>query len=93
MTQERTVRFNEAQEFCDKMKITYLELSAKTGANVVNLFENISSIMVMKEKEFDAKRKKKGKIDKTHVTVDKSITIDKTSLFNKKDKNSKTCCN
>ena len=92
MTQERTVRYNEAQEFCEKMKIPYFEVSAKTGSNVVTLFENISSIMVMKEKEFEAKRKKKGKIDKTHVTVNKSITIDKTSLFNENDKNSKTCC-
>ena len=91
--QERTVRFNEISDFCEKLKIPYIEVSAKTGSNVISVFENISSIMVMKEKEFEAKRKKKGKIDKTHVTANKSLTIDKTNLFDNDDlKNSKTCC-
>ncbi len=92
LTRERTVSFNEANEFCENLKIPYFEVSAKTGANVSNMFENLTSILVKKESEIEAKRKKKKKVDKSHVTANKSITLDK-NCYDKDDiKKSKMCC-
>lgn len=93
LTEERKVKFFEANEFCDKFKIPYVEVSAKTGVNVSNMFENITSIMVQKENELDAKRKKKKKIDKSHVSANKSITLDNKNYYDKDPNHiSKKCC-
>jgi len=93
LTEERKVKFFEANEFCDKFKIPYVEVSAKSGVNVSNMFENITSIMVQKENELDAKRKKKKKIDKSHVSANKSITLDKKNYYDKDSNHiSKKCC-
>jgi GTPase SAR1 family protein len=93
LIEERRVKFIEANEFCDKLKIPYVEVSAKTGVNVSYMFENITSTMVQKENELDAKRKKKKKIDKSHVSANKSITLDKKNYNDKNHSHiSKKCC-
>lgn len=89
---ERAISYYEANEFCEKLKIPYYEVSAKTGSNVTNMFENMTSIMVKKESEIEAKRKNKKKVDKSHVTANKSITMDKNYFDKDDNKNSKNCC-
>ncbi len=93
LLEEKRVKFNEANDFCDKLKIPYIEVSAKTGVNVSNLFENMTSVMVQKESELDAKRKNKKKIDKSHVLANKSMTLDNKNYCDKDNKNiSRKCC-
>jgi Ras-related protein Rab-1A len=87
---DRQVNFNSATEFAKKLNTNYLEVSAKTGFNVALVFEILTKVMVEKEQEFNSKRKKKGKVDKSHVVANKSITLDNFKLEN--EKNSKKCC-
>lgn len=76
MADDRTTSFTDGSNFALKNNLTYIEVSAKTGNNVSLLFENLTRIMVKKEQELDKRRVKKGKIDKSHVTSNKSIQLD-----------------
>jgi small GTP-binding protein len=89
---ERKVLFNEAYNFANKNNLQYIEVSAKTGNNVGLLFENLTKAMVRREKENEKKRKKKGKIDKSHVTANKTVTLDNTMKLEKQHTNNNGCC-
>ncbi len=90
LVEERKTTFNEAYNFASRFNLQYIEVSAKTGNNVGLLFENLTRTMIKKEQELEKKRKKKGKIDKSHVTTNKTITLDNDykPKLDKKDK----CC-
>jgi GTPase SAR1 family protein len=92
LADDRTTTFNEAYNFATKNNVQYLEVSAKTGNNVSLLFESLTKIMVKKEQELEKKRKKKGKIDKTHVTTNKSVTLDNSIGQVKEVKKESKCC-
>lgn len=94
---ERKTSFNEAYNFANKNNLQYLEVSAKTGNNVGILFENLTKVMVRREQDNDKKRKKKGKIDKSHVTANKSITLDNKGMkldgsYNNEKEEGGKCC-
>lgn len=96
LSDERKTSFNEAFNFANKNGLSYMEVSAKTGNNVGLLFENLTKTMVKVEVEKDKLRKKKGKIDKSHVTANKSIQLEHSmKLIDKKEASSKNdsgCC-
>jgi GTPase SAR1 family protein len=91
LADDRTVTFNDAYNFSNKYNIPYLEVSAKTGNNVTMLFENLTRVMVQREQELDKKRKKKGKIDKSHVVANKSITLENGKMEQEINKKNKCC--
>ncbi len=87
---ERRTNFNEAYNFANKHNMQYIEVSAKTGNNIFLLFENLTRTMIKKEQELEKKRKNKGKIDKSHVTANKTITIDND--YKEKSQKKDKCC-
>jgi hypothetical protein len=94
MEDERKTLFSEACNFANKYNFKYIEVSALTGNNVQLLFENLTRIMVKKEIEREKVKKKKGKIDKSHVSA-KSLNITQTKKEQDEgySKNKKgTCC-
>jgi small GTP-binding protein len=92
LIEERKVLFNEAYNFASRNNVQYIEVSAKTGNNVGLLFENLTKSMVKREQENENKRKKKGKIDKSHVTANKSITLDNTMKLEAQQTSNNGCC-
>lgn len=93
LIEERKILFNEAYNFANKHNLQYIEVSAKTGNNVGLLFEHLTKAMVKRENENEKKRKKKGKIDKSHVTANKTITLDNTmKLENENHTSNNGCC-
>jgi len=87
---DRVISSHEALNFANKNNILYIEVSAKTSYNVIYLFEVLSKTMVQKEFEFENKRKKKGKIDKSHVVSNTNIALGQYDLNKSKNKN--RCC-
>jgi Ras-related protein Rab-1A len=90
LADERVVSFSDANNFSIKNNLQYIEVSAKTGNNVALLFENLTKVMVRKEVESQKSRPKKPKIDKSHVTNNRTIGLDNT-IVNKEEKK-KSCC-
>jgi GTPase SAR1 family protein len=90
LVDERKTTFNEAYNFASRFNLQYIEVSAKTGNNVGLLFENLTRTMIKKEQELEKKRKKKGKIDKSHVTTNKTITLDND--YKPKVDKQNSCC-
>jgi GTPase SAR1 family protein len=93
LSMERTTSYSEASTLALKYDVMYYEVSAKTGNNVAVVFENLTDQMIKKEEinnDSKKEKKKKGKIDRSHVSANR-ITIDnQTSTIQKKEKN---CCN
>lgn len=89
MHEQRSTTYTEAYNFCFKKGFNYVEVSAKTGNNVASLFETLTKTMVEKEMENDKKLKKKGKIDKSNVTANKSITLEQGKVETTKENK---CC-
>jgi len=85
---DRTISTEEATIYAKKNNLTYIEVSAKSAYNVTNLFETLTKNMVQKELESESKRKKKGKIDKSHVVTNKNISLDEIN----KSKQANNCC-
>ena len=88
---DRKINFTEAFNFVNKLNLSYLEVSAKTGNNVGLLFETLTRIMVKREMEKDKSRKKKGKIDKSHVSANKNVTLENSMKLEKVHNNSNCC--
>jgi Ras-related protein Rab-1A len=85
---DRTILTDEATNYAKNNNLTYIEVSAKSAYNVSNLFEILTKTMVQKESESENNRKKKGKIDKSHVITNKNISLDEIN----KSKQTKNCC-
>ena len=49
LVNERDVSYQDANSFAEKYNITYLEVSAKNGINVQEIFEILSNQMIKKE--------------------------------------------
>ena len=82
-----------AMQKAKNLNVIYIEVSAKTVNNVGLIFEHLTKAMVKREKENEKKRKKKGKIDKSHVTANKTITLDNTNkLENENHTSNNGCC-
>lgn len=92
MADDRKVSFTDAYNFANKYGLTYVEVSAKTGNNVGLLFETLTKTMVQKEMEKEKGKKKKGKIDKSHVTANKSITLENSMKLEKQQEYNKSKC-
>jgi GTPase SAR1 family protein len=86
----RVITSQECNEFAIKNNLPFMEVSALTGKNVYILFENLTRTMVKKESERTEKKPKKQKIDKSHVKTDKSVTLDQSSV--KDRKSNQGCC-
>jgi len=92
MHYQREVSFQDASRLAEKHNIKYIEVSALTGKNVPEIFENITNSMIKQEqnREF-SKYNAKGKIDKSHVTANhNNITLDKS--LDPNYKNDSKCC-
>lgn len=88
---ERVVPFKEAEEFASKNNLKYIEVSAKTGNNIVLLFERITEMMIRSEVENEIKGKGKDKTA-NHVIMNKSLTIQNKTDVEIIRKKSKGCC-
>lgn len=92
LNSERTTSFEEATTFALKHNLTYYEVSARTGNNVVLVFENLAASMIRKAEQYANETKKKDKknatIDRSHVTANR-ITLDNTMI---KETKNKKCC-
>lgn len=89
---ERTTSHNEASNLAFKYGVKYIEVSAKTGNNVVSVFESLTNTMISKEEENEArklnKKDKKRKIENSNVSVSGRITLTKAVNDDKQTK----CC-
>lgn len=65
LNNERVTSYNEATNFALKHDIKYIEISAKTGNNVISVFESLTSTMITKEETRSSKPKKLNKITKS----------------------------
>jgi small GTP-binding protein len=89
---ERKTSFSDAFNFANKFDLKYIEVSALTGDNVQILFENLTNIMVKKEIEREKSKKKKAKIDRSHVSANKSLTLNKSLRPEDRVKAKTECC-
>jgi Ras-related protein Rab-1A len=86
---DRQVSYTEAYNLAKKYDTVYIEVSAKTGYNVLNVFEELTKMMIRKEDEDNEKKwKNKGKSEKNYSTFKKSIKLDEESTDQKRG-----CCN
>lgn len=90
---QREVSFQDASMLAEKYNIRYIEVSALTGKNVPDIFEILTNSMIKQEQARDNTRNKiKGKIDKSHVTANHSITLDRSIDPNHRNNSDSKCC-
>lgn len=90
---KRDVTFQEANNLAEKNNIKYVEVSALTGKGIDDIFETLTSSMIKQEKiKEDVKNKTKGKIDKSHVTANQNILLDKSADTNLRNRSGSKCC-
>lgn len=90
---QREVSFQDASMLAEKYNIKYIEVSALTGKNVPEIFESLTTLMIKQEQVRDNNRNKiKGKIDKSHVTANHNITLDKSLDPNYRNNSDSKCC-
>ena len=90
---QREVSYQDASMLAEKYNIKYVEVSALTGKNVPDIFEILTNIMIKQELARDNSRIKiKGKIDKSHVTANHNITLDRSVDPNSRNNSDSKCC-
>ncbi len=85
---DRQVSYTEAYNLARKYNTIYVEVSAKTGYNVFNIFEELTKLMIKREDEDNCKGK--YKMDNKNYTNMKSSIILEKDLKGKKQE---ACCN
>jgi len=89
----REVSYQDASMLAEKYNIKYVEVSALTGKNVPDIFEILTNIMIKQDIARDNSRIKiKGKIDKSHVTANHNITLDRSVDPNSRNNSDSKCC-
>ena len=88
LTRNRVVFTSEIEYLCNTLNIEFIEISAKDDINVVNLFENITSIISQKilTKEIIPSRKDNG------ITIEYKKNYQKIKQDNKKIVKDYKCC-
>jgi len=90
---QREVSYQDASMLAEKYNIKYVEVSALTGKNVPDIFEILTNIMIKQDIARDNSRIKiKGKIDKSHVTANHNITLDRSVDPNSRNNSDSKCC-
>lgn len=89
---QREVNYQDASSLADSYNIKYIEVSALTGKNIPEIFELLTNSMIKLENVKEISRLKKGKIDKSHVTANHNITLDKSIDANYKNNADSKCC-
>ncbi len=72
---DRQVSYTEAYNLAKKNGTVYIEVSAKTGYNVINVFEELTKMMIRKEDEDNEKGRNKTRVDKNYTTFKNSINL------------------
>jgi len=91
MNYQRTVSLQDASFLAEKYNIKYIEVSALTGKNILEIFEYLTHSMIkLEQKKETSRNRTKGKIDKSHVTSNHNITLDKS--FEPINKEDSKCC-
>ena len=82
------VNKEEIENFKNKYNYNYYEVSALTGDNVKVCFENIGKLMVAETENVQNNSNKKFKVDKSHISMKKSVEL----LNNKNRARKNKCC-
>lgn len=94
LSEKREVYFKEIDELASRLNLTYIEISAKTGENVMHLFEYIA-LKFLKKEEYLRQIPENSNFSTSNV-MRNSITINKTlhsEKFHKNEKSKiKNCC-
>lgn len=91
LVEARQINITEINDLIGKYNLQYIEISAKTGNYVKSSFESLTRLMMVKAEEINRLNKNKKGDKSNNVTVNRSITLDRSSINDKK-KESKTCC-
>ena len=90
LTEKRTTTYSEIIDFANSFNLPYIEVSAKTGNNIFQLFESLTK-MLIKTEENKCRKKEKRNYDKSNNT-NGSVKLNKDSLIgNTKIKENKCC--
>jgi small GTP-binding protein len=88
---ERETSFQEASDFAQKYQINYIEVSAKMGIKVTQLFENITKTMV--RKDIEKERNRRVSNGSKYNSQDDSRDMKKTILSSEtRSPRRKSCC-
>ena len=92
LIESRQVQLYEINDLILKYNLQYVEISAKSGSNVKSSFESLTRLIMIKSEEINRNNKNK-KGDRSNVTtVNKSITLDRSSVMERKKNLKKSCC-
>lgn len=89
---QRDISFQDASFLAEKNNINYVEVSALTGKNIPEIFEKLTTLMIKQELAKEGKNKTKGKIDKSHVSANHNITLDKSIDPDFRNSSDSKCC-
>lgn len=93
LVNERKICFNDAKHFCENHTIEYYEVSALTGENVKNIFEQITKSMIKLNEQIERNRKIKDKDKKSRLfEKNKKLSLQESRITVTEFQKKKSCC-
>ena len=91
LEKEKKVNFNEANDFCKRNNIIYIETSAKENINIDKIFNNVVEIIdtkIMNNESLNKNIKVMNNFDR----IDESTNNQNNQMNNRSKKKNPTCC-
>ena len=92
LTDKRVVQIEEAEEYAQHKKLSFIEVSAKTGRNITLLFEKLTNKLIQNFKEREKNNKNKSNEMNNSVKLKGNLNVGASQKKTVKDEKKAGCC-
>ena len=92
LNDQRVIKIEEAEEFAQHKKLSFIEVSAKTGRNITLLFEKLTNKLIQNFKEREKNNKNKSNEMNNSVKLKGNLNVGASPKKTVKDEKKAGCC-